>query len=181
MGDFGIGDVVSAGIQYLGTRATNKTNKGIANKQMQFQKEMSNTAHQREVADLKAAGLNPALSATGGTGASSPVGASATMENPGEAINAYLESKRLNSDIEVNESQKDLNKAEKEYKEALTHLTDTQEQYVGYEPRTISQSTDVKNMLGGVGTSNSKTEYHKLTPARERRRSGLNAKTNKKG
>lgn len=49
-----------------------------AAKSRSWQEYMSNTAHQREIRDLKAAGLNPVLSAMGGNGAAVTSGATAS-------------------------------------------------------------------------------------------------------
>lgn len=49
-----------------------------AAKNRDWQKMMSDTAHQREIADLKAAGLNPVLSAMNGNGAAVGSGAAAS-------------------------------------------------------------------------------------------------------
>lgn len=63
----------------FGAKDANRQNKEMSEAQMQFQERMSSTAHQREILDLKTAGLNPLLSSTGG--ASSPSGSQATMQN----------------------------------------------------------------------------------------------------
>jgi len=65
---------------YLGTRETNKANAQQAQIQESFQREMSNTAYQRAVADLQAAGLNPMLAYQQG-GATTPAGAKAEMQS----------------------------------------------------------------------------------------------------
>lgn len=69
----------AAQLAQQGAIAQNVASAAAADKQMAFQERMSSTAHTREVQDLRNAGLNPILSATGGSGSSSPSGAMAPV------------------------------------------------------------------------------------------------------
>jgi hypothetical protein len=63
-----------------------KYNSREAEKNRSWQQFMSSSAHQREIEDLKKAGLNPVLSVLGGNGASTTSGATASAQAPSGAM-----------------------------------------------------------------------------------------------
>lgn len=107
-----VGQLVDSFTGQQSQRETNQAMQGMAQDQSVFQERMSNTAHQREVKDLRAAGLNPILSQH--SGASSPSGGGAVaMQNPessyGKVGEAAIATALAKSQLSKNLSETNLN------------------------------------------------------------------------
>lgn len=95
--------VIAGGLSFLGGERRNNAQVASAKSQMDFQERMSSTAHQRQVKDLRAAGLNPILSAKYG-GASSPGGAQAQItDSITPAVSSALQTRSVNATVEQQE------------------------------------------------------------------------------
>lgn len=146
---------VSGALDIVGTVMQNDASARQAARQMDFQREMSSTAHQREVADLRAAGLNPILSATGGSGASTPSGAMAPQSNvfkdafssAVEVMRTIAETDRLRAEAETTRELGSSYKAKSWLDEMLTSESNARTQGIYTDNQLKLYQRDVQEAL----------------------------------
>lgn len=135
-----LGNLAENVINWFSTKKTNETNKEINQQNLDFQAsqtqaqwERDDTSHQREVADLKAAGLSPLANVAGNNNtqalsAPSTIAMQAPQISANSLINAALEDKALNETERhnrVQEGQKytELNQKSQELQNKLRELS----------------------------------------------------------
>lgn len=145
-------NLIGGFLQQSGANDRNNAQIGAAREQMAFQERMSNTAYQRAMADMRAAGLNPILAYQKG-GASTPGGAMPNLENPnggwGPALAGSVNSAReaYQTKHAVDNTQQDTQKksAETDVQRATVDLTKATEQKAKVDTITSATQAELNN------------------------------------
>lgn len=137
-----LGSVAGGLLGMAGQQSANAANAAAAREQREWEERMSNTAHQREVTDLQAAGLNPMLSANHG-GASTPSGASYTAQNPWADAGNMISN--INSGRKLDEVDKVL--AANTVKKSDAEIVESKSRIALNASQIAKQGEEIKNLI----------------------------------
>lgn len=149
------------------TSVTNAFNASEAEKSRKWQEQMANTAHQRQVADLKAAGLNPVLSANGG--AATPSGATASGSTASVDTSATLAGVEMAKSAISARTQLQINKEQLASQKALLKLQLAQQNTINKRELALQEKlgfAGLDNALKTAGISANASMYGSDVSAR---------------